>query len=228
MPTSPEAALAARRSTRAYLDRPIGRAEVEAVLRAARRAPSGANLQPGGFHALTGRALAELTAALTRAEAEAGPEAPEFDWFPDPMPPELKDRQRRAGAALYDALGIARRDLTGRRAQWARNYAFFGAPVGLVVTIDRRLGAGAWLDLGMAVMALMLAAEGRGLGTTAIGALANHGRRVHAHLDLPPEEMVVCGIALGHPDAGAPVNATRTERLDLPAFATFHGFEDET
>ena len=220
-------ALDGRHSVRAYLDRAVTRAEVAAILRAARRAPSGANLQPGGFHALTGGPLADLTAALARAEAEDGPETPEFRWFPDPMPPELKDRQRRAGAALYAALGIARRDVAGRRAQWARNYAFFGAPVGLVVTIDRRMGEGAWLDLGMAVMAAMLAARGLGLGTTAIGALANHGRLVRDFLGLPGTETVVCGLALGHPDPDAPVNATRTERLDLPGFATFHGFEDD-
>ncbi|RJL19697.1 nitroreductase [Paracoccus siganidrum] len=213
-----------RRSVRAYRDRPVARAEIEEICRLARMAPSGANLQPGHFHVLTGPPLRDVVAGLEAAIAAGLPEAPEYSWFPDPMPAALKARQRAAGHALYQELGIERRDLEGRRRQFRRNYAFFGAPVGVVVTIDRGMGKGGFMDLGMSLMAFLLAAEDRGLGATGIGALANYGPTVHRLLDLPDREMVVCGIALGWPDPDAPENGLRTAREDLPAFTSFRGF----
>lgn len=213
-----------RRSIRAFLDRPVPRGMIEDICRLARTAPSGANLQPGRFHVLAGAALADLVRDLRDAIDAGTPEVAEYSWFPDPMPTHLKERQRAAGYALYQALGIGRRDIAGRRDQFMRNYAFFGAPVGVVVTIDRGMGEGGFMDLGMSLMGFLLAAEDRGLGTTGIGALAKYGPTVHALLDLPQDQMVVCGIALGWPDPGAPENALRTEREDLPAFTTFRGF----
>lgn len=213
-----------RRSVRAYLDRPVTRETVEEICRLARTAPSGANLQPGRFHVLTGAPLTDLSAALL-AEVDAGtPEAVEYSYFPQPMPAGLKARQRAAGYALYKSLGIGRRDLDGRRQQFRRNYGFFGAPVGVVVTIDRAMGKGCFMDLGMSLMGFLLAAEAQGLGATGIGALANYGPTAHRFLDLPAEEMVVCGIALGWPDPDAPENRFRTERADLPDYTSFRGF----
>ena len=212
-----------RRSCRAFRPGAVPRATIEEILRLARTAPSGANLQPGRFHVLAGAALAGLVAGLEAAIAAGTPESKEYGWFPEPMPPVLKARQRAAGHALYQALGIERRDLEGRRRQFRRNYAFFGAPVGVVVTIDRRMGPGGFMDLGMSLMALLLAAEARGLGATGIGALANYGPQVHTLLDLPEDEMVVCGVALGWPDSDAPENALRTERAALEEYATFRG-----
>lgn len=222
-----EQLLSNRRSVRAYTSAPVRRATVERICAAARQAPSGANLQPGTFHVLSGATLSALTAELAQAAAENRPADSEYSYFPSPMPAELKNRQRKAGYALYASLGIGRRDLAGRRQQFARNYAFFGAPVGVVATIDRRMGKGCFMDLGMAIMSFLLAAESHGLGATGIGALANYGRLVHRHLELPKQELVVCGIALGHPDRQAAVNQFRTERQPLDAFTTFRGFENE-
>ncbi|MBK4217989.1 nitroreductase [Paracoccus caeni] len=213
-----------RRSIRAFLDRPVARDVVEDICRLARTAPSGANLQPGSFHVLAGAPLGDLVAALHHAIDTGEPQVSEYSYFPDPMPADLKARQRAAGYALYAALGIERRDLDGRRRQFRRNYAFFDAPVGVVVTIRRDMGKGCFMDLGMSLMGFLLAAEARGLGATGIGALANYGPVVHRHLGLPDEEMVVCGIALGWPDLDAPENRVRTEREDLPVFASFRGF----
>ena len=224
MTNETRAVMRRRRSVRAYQDRPVDRTLLEDLCRLARTAPSGANLQPGMFHVLTGTALASLTDGLARAIAEGAEPVSEYSYFPDPMPAPLKARQRAAGYALYQVLGIERRDLQGRRGQFARNYAFFGAPVGIVVTIDRRMGKGCFMDLGMSIMSLLLAAEAAGLGATGIGALANHGPVVRRLLDLPPEEMVVCGIAVGWPDPDAPVNQVRTSREDLAAFTSFRGF----
>ncbi|NBT52776.1 MAG: nitroreductase, partial [Marivivens sp.] len=123
-----------RRSVRAFTDKPVDRAILETILTLARCAPSGANLQPGRFHALTGAALKSLSDALLDGIAAGRPQVSEYSYFPRPMPADLKARQRAAGFALYDALGIEKRDLEGRKAQFQHNYRFFGAPVGMIVT----------------------------------------------------------------------------------------------
>ncbi|WP_299849397.1 nitroreductase family protein [uncultured Roseovarius sp.] len=219
--------IAGRRSIRAFTDAPVDRGAIEEMCRAARRAPSGANLQPGRFHVLTGGALKSLKHALGKAVEEGVPFDREYSYFPSAMSPELKSRQRAAGYALYEALGIARRDVEGRKRQFDRNYAFFGAPVGVVVTIDRDMGKGCFMDLGMALMSFLLSAEDQGFGATGIGALANYGTVVHRHLGLPETELVVCGIAIGVTDQSAPVNHFRTERLALEEFTSFSGFAED-
>nr|WP_058315543.1 nitroreductase [Cognatishimia activa] len=228
MPKSFQDIMNARCSVRAFRKAPVERSQMEAICQAARKAPSGANLQPGKFHVLTGDALAGLCASLQAAIAENRPFDSEYSYFPDPIPAELKARQRSAGFALYEALGIEKRDVAGRRAQFAKNYDFFDAPVGVVVTIQKDMGKGCFMDMGMAIMSFLLAAEDEGLGATGIGALANYASVAHAHLGLAEDEMVVCGIAVGHPDLDAPVNNFRTERAALEEFTSFRGFPDES
>ena len=226
IPPDFEEVLRRRRSVRGFLPEPVSRATVADLLGLARMAPSGANLQPGEFHVLAGDALANLTGRLDEAITAGQPMVSEYSYFPDPMPARLKARQQAAGFALYDALGIAKRDVKARREQFRRNYQFFDAPVGIVVSIHRDMGKGCFMDLGMALMAFFLAAESRGLGATGIGALANHADVVHEALELDPSEMVVCGIALGKPDPEQAVNTCRTERESLENYAWFKGFED--
>lgn len=218
--------LAERRSIRGFLDEPVPRDVVEDILTSARNAPSGANLQPGTFHALTGEALDELVAALMEAIAAERPRISAYSYFPDPMPAELKARQRETGYGLYSALGIDKRDLDGRKRQFELNYRFFGAPVGIVVTIDRAMGKGCFMDLGMAIQSLLLAAQAARYATCGIGALASHGDVVAETLDLPEHDIVVCGIALGRPDWSHRANSLRTTRLPLEDFATLRGFAD--
>jgi nitroreductase len=217
--------LAQRRSVRAFKDDSIDRQTLENICCAARQAPSGANLQPGKFHVLIGTALGGLKDRLAQAVAENTPVDLEYSYFPERMSDALKARQKTAGFALYEAIGISRRDVAGRRDQFAKNYAFFDAPVGVVVTIDRNMGKGCFMDLGMAIMTFLLATEAEGLGCTCIGAIANYGQIVGTHLDLPDDEMVVCGIALGVADTDAPVNQFKTERDALETFTTFRGFD---
>lgn len=213
-----------RRSVRAYLPDPVNRETIEAILVSARCAPSGANLQPGHFHVLVGQALLDLNEKLIAAVDDKRPIVSEYSYFPETLSAELKSRQHAAGFALYDALGIAKRDTAERRKQFNRNFRFFDAPVGMVVTIQRSMGKGCFMDLGMSLMNLQLSAVSHGLGSSGIGALANYADVVHEHLGLPAADMVVCGIALGKPDESHPVNTVRTERETLKSFATFHGF----
>lgn len=210
----------ARHSVRAFLPRAVPPVWVAQILEEARLAPSGANLQPGRFWQVQGQARAALSAALVSAweAGEAGRE--DYAYFPVPMPMHLRKRQVAAAQALYGSLEVARADAVGRRQQFARNFTFFEAPVALVVTIERGFGSGGFMDLGMCLHALMLAAQARGLTSCAIGALASYPDVVRRVLPLPQDEQVVCGMALGWPDEQAPVNATRTARLPLTDFFT--------
>jgi len=216
-----------RRSVRAFLSDQIDRETIEAILIDARRAPSGANLQPGYFHVLTGTALSGLVDALENAIDSKRETVAEYSYFPERLPKSLKDRQIAAGFALYNALGIERRDTKARREQFARNYRFFDAPVGIVVSIDRDMGKGCFMDMGMALMSLFMSVESRGLGSSGIGALAHHADVAHEYLQLPEGEMVVCGIAIGLPDTSHPVNRVQTEREVLASFSHFYGFDSE-
>ena len=213
-----EALARARHSVRAFLPRPVPEALLERLLAAARLAPSGANLQPGRFWAVQGAARERLVAALCQAWREQLPEAEDYGYFPRPMPLQLRKRQVAAAQALYGALGVARGDGQGRALQFERNFRFFDAPVALVVTIERDFGAGGYMDLGMCLHGLMLAAQAQGLASCAIGALASYPQIVRAALGLPETEAVVCGLALGWEDAQASVNRTRTEREPLSRY----------
>jgi len=124
-----ETCIEQRHSVRAYLTDAIPRATVEAILNCARQAPSGANLQPGRFHVLSGKALAQLKQQLNNAVVGKRPVVTEYSYFPPSLSATLKARQREAGFALYDALGIEKRNTKARREQFARNYQFFNGIV---------------------------------------------------------------------------------------------------
>ncbi|WP_211233737.1 nitroreductase family protein [Comamonas composti] len=210
-----EALLTARRSMRAYLQQPVPDVLLQSLLIQARRAPSGANLQPGHFLQVRGGLRQALSQALLADWQAGAPEQEDYAYFPRPMPMGLRKRQAASAQALYGALGVARDDRAGRDAQFARNYRFFDAPVALVVTIDQRFGAGGYMDLGMSLYGLQLAAAAAGLGSCAIGALASYPQTVRRVLGLASSEHIVCGLALGWPDPEAAVNRTCTERAAL-------------
>jgi nitroreductase len=211
-------AIAERTSVRAYLPDPVSEATLLQVLEQARLAPSGANLQPGGFVQVQGTVRQALTEDLIASWRQGLQETEDYDYFPKPMPMRLRKRQVTAAQALYGALGVARDDPAGRARQFERNFAFFDAPVALMVTIEEGFGAGGFMDLGMTVYGLMLAAQARGLSSCAIGAMAMFPSRIRQHLGLEERVKVVCGLALGHADVQAAVNQTRTTRSPLDEF----------
>lgn len=211
---------ATRRSTRAFLEQPVPAGLVAQLLMSARRAPSGANLQPGKFIAVEHDARARLTTALVDAWRGGEAEPEDYDYFPRPMPMHLKRRQLAAAQALYGALGVERHDRAGRDLQFERNFRFFDAPVALIVTIDREFGAGGYMDLGMTLYGLMLAAQRSGLGCCAIGAMASYPGLIRKTLGLDAGTAIVCGVALGYADPDAPVNDTTTTRAELDEYFT--------
>ena len=207
-----------RRSVRGFTPQPVLDAVLHAVLQEARRAPSGANLQPGYFWQVEGGLREQLASRLQQAYEAGEQEAEDYGYFPRPLPMSLRKRQVAAAQALYGALGVERGDAAGRAVQFGRNFRFFDAPVALIITIDSGFGPGGYMDLGMAIYGLMLAAQSRGLATCAIGAMASYPGLIRDTLQLPATQTVVCGMALGYEDAAAPINQTRTERAALGDF----------
>lgn len=213
-----------RRSVRGFLKDTVPLPIIQRILTTARTAPSGANLQPGKFVALTGAPLGLFSDRLCQAIDDGLEATEQYSYFPDPMPRYLKQRQVKTGAALYDTLGIDRKDMAARHQQFLLNYRFFHAPVGIVATIDRRMGKGCFMDFGMALNSLFLATRSHGLACCGIGALAHYGPYVSKLLALDETEMVVCGVALGYQDDTATVNKLHTDRLPLDQYARFEGW----
>ena len=220
-----EAAIATRRSVRAFLPTPVPRALVERILDVAARAPSGTNMQPWRVHVLTGEPKERLSAALLRAHAEGAPHGAEYKYYPDQFFEPYLARRRKVGWDLYGLLGIARGETARMQAQHARNLVFFDAPVGMIFTIDRRLEIGSWLDYGIFLGNVMTAARGHGLDTCAQAAFAPFHATIRRELGLGAEEVVVCGLSIGYEDTAAPENALRTERVPAREFASFQGWD---
>ncbi len=217
-----DAAITSRRSVRGFRPDSVPTATIRDLLALAGRAPSGSNIQPWKVHVVTGAALARLTDALSAAHESDTPEAREYEYYPVTWREPYLGRRRALGWQLYGLAGIAKGDTAGAKRQMGRNFTFFGAPAGLVFTIDRDLEQGSWLDYGMFLQTLMLAARGRGLDTCPQAAIASYPGVVRGQLGIPESEMVVCGMALGFADPEEPANRLRAEREPVESYAVFH------
>jgi nitroreductase len=219
-----DAAITTRRSLRAFLPDPIPRETIEAILAVASRAPSGTNTQPWKVYVLTGEAKAALSAKIAAAyddPVERAAHTDEYAYYPTEWKAPFIDRRRKVGWDLYRLLGIAKTDKQRMHAQHRRNYEFFGAPVGLLFTIDRVMQQGSWLDYGMFLQSIMIAARGRGLDTCPQAAFMQFHRIISTHVGAPDNEQVVCGMSLGRADPNAIENTLVTEREPVSAFAHF-------
>jgi nitroreductase len=217
-----DAAITSRRSIRGFLPTPVPEEVVREILAVASRAPSMTNTQPWRVHVLTGPARDRLSAEIRAAHAAGEEPAPGYPYYPAEWPPQALERRRQIGWALYGLLGIAKGDRAATAAQHRKNYDFFGAPVGMIFTLDRRLGQGSWLDLGMFLQNVMVAARGRGLDTCPQAAFMPWHGIIRRHLPIADEEIVVCGMALGHADPEEPANALTAPRAAVEEFASFH------
>lgn len=211
-----------RRATRAFKAQPLRRELVEEILQDAASAPSGANIQPWRVHVLSGAVKDELTNALVAA-SRAGT-APTPQHFPEPLPDTYRARLMDFGARYYASLGIDRNDMPSRTRQTERNYAFFGAPVGLIFSIDRRLKPHSWIDLGLFAQNVMLAAKARGIDTCPQVAFAQFHEPIASQLGMSPEEVTAFGMSMGYGDLDAEVNRTRMPRERVQDFARLLGF----
>ena len=214
-------AIRSRRSVRAFLPTPVEDTTIARILELAARAPSGTNIQPWGVQVLRGAPLAALTRELHALSLAGVPGTEEFAYYPRTWREPYLSRRRKVGWDLYGALGIAKGDTERMRHQHARNFLFFDAPVGLIFTMDRDMERGSWLDYGMFLQNIMIAARGFGLDTCPQAAFNAYGAVIAKRLALPDTQMVVCGMALGYADAAAPENRFDTEREPLERFVRF-------
>lgn len=222
-------AINSRFACRHYLDIPVSTATLRSILHFAARSASSGNLQPWNVYALSGLPLAELKSQAARLVSEVD------DWrtlqgqypdYPDKLWEPYFSRREAFGAQLYGALGIDRHDKAARFEQIKRNFNFFGAPIGLLITIDKRLGPGQWADLGGYINLLTLAALAYGIDTCPQVLWTRLHALVADQLKLPPEELLFCGMALGYGDKHHPVNQIRTCREQVDAFCRFIGFDN--
>ena len=219
-----DAAITTRRSLRAFLPTPVPRQTVEDILAVASRAPSSTNTQPWTVYVLTGASKAELSRKIMAAHndpVERARHTEEYAYYPSEWISPFIERRRKVGWDLYGLLDIAKTDKVRMHAQHGRNYEFFGAPVGLMFTINRVMGQGSWLDFGMFLEALMVAARAHGLDTCPQAAFMQFHRIIAEHVGAPDNEQVVCGMSLGHADPDAIENTLVTERAPVGSFARF-------
>ena len=214
-------ALKARISIRAFKPDLVPEALLREILDLAAHAPSGGNLQPWKLIAVAG---AERDAVVALAKANLPGAEDNRPVYPANLWEPYRARRFKVGEDMYALLGIPREDKLARLMQLARNFEFFGAPVGLFFVIDKRMGHGQWAHLGMFMQSLALAAVERGLASCMQEAWARLRAPLHAHFGLDANEMIYCGMALGYADASAPVNTLRSERAGLEEIATFRGF----
>jgi nitroreductase len=217
-------AIVSRKSIRAFLPTPVDCADVEAILNVAARAPSGTNTQPWKVYVLTGTIKEKLSAEILRAHNDPvlnKQHVEEFSYYPREWKSPYIERRRKVGWDLYSLLGLTRENKTGMHAQHGRNYLFFDAPVGMMFTIDRMMEQGSWLDYGMFLQNIMIAARGRGLDTCPQAAFTQYHRIIADILQLSQNEMVVCGMSLGYADMSRVENSLVSERVPASEFTRF-------
>ena len=214
-------ALTQRKSVRAFLDKEVSREKIIRIMKAARHAPSGTNAQPWQVAVVTGKKKAELTEAMEAAFRNDGVSAMDYTYYPLKWKEPYKKRRVSCGAQLYSALNIERRDRAGRIEQWIANYRAFDAPAILFFFLDSVMKKGSFLDYGMFIQSVMLAALEEDLATCPQAALGQYPTLIKEALGYSQDTILICGMALGYEDKDAPVNNYRTPREEVENFTKF-------
>lgn len=224
--SSVDDAITSRQSCRRFIDQPVSRQRLQQLLEIARFAPSGSNVQPWKVYAIRGQKKDALCKEILEDyHANGERQDREYEYYPTDWFEPYLARRRACGWGLYGSLGITREQKDRMNQQRGRNYIFFGAPAGLIFSINRRLNTGSWMDVGMFLQSVMIVARGQGLHTCAQASFANYPDIVRKHLGIPQEEIVICGMAVGYGDMSAPENLWRTDRAPVESFTRWVGFK---
>ncbi len=207
-----------RMSVRKFRPDPVSDETLRSLLADASRAPSGGNLQPWRVYVVNGDSMTRLREFLP---TQPPMDAPEYDMYPKGMTEPYKSNVFRIGEMMYATIGVAREDKEARRAQFGQNNDFFGAPASIFMFLDRQMNQPQWSDAGMFLQTFMLLAVERGLGTCAQEYWSIRHKAISTFVGAPENEMLFCGVAIGHVDETAPINTLRSERMPLEQWTTF-------
>lgn len=210
-----------RISVRAFLPKPVPKELILQVFEAARWAPSGVNTQPWQVAILNTHQREQIAREIIHARENQIPENPDYHYYPQEWFEPYKDRRKACGMALYGALNISIEEKEKRKVQWYRNYRFFDAPIAAIFYLDGRLCKGSWMDMGMFLQNVMLAARFYGLETCPQAALAEYPDIIRKHTGITTSHHIVCGMAIGYADWSHPVNQYRTQREAVSNFLTW-------
>lgn len=214
-------AIISRKSVRAFLQKEVNKEDIIDILNLAKESPSGVNMQPWEVYVVQGAKKKSIEKELQEAFLEQKQELMDYNYYPLNWNEPFKSRRKQTGLLMYETLKISKDDKELQKQQWQRNYRAFDAPVVLYFFIDKSLEKGSYLDYGMFLQTLMLAAQDLGLATCTQAALAEYPSIVKKHLQIDESKDMICGMALGYEDKGALVNSFKTSRVDLDQFVKF-------
>ncbi len=231
MPTTPSTlsvteALTTRKSVRVYDNKAVPMTLIKEILELAGRSASGGNIQPWKVDVVTGNAIKQLSQTVQGYFQNCGgkPE-PEFPTYPEKMSEPYHGRRAVCGEVMYEALSITREDKMQRMMQTMKNYDFFGAPVGLIISMERDMGQPQCLDIGIFMQSIMLLAKERGLDTCPQVSWTVCPQPIREALGLPENQKIMAGICLGYKAENQPVNDICQSRAVQNDYVSFHGFE---
>jgi len=216
-------AFVSRRSVRRFLPDSVSKEKIENILEGAAFAPSGHNIQPWHVYVVQGQKKLSITQSIIDAIKDGSSKnmKTEFDYYPTEWFEPFVSRRRAVGFELYKLLEIGRDDFEARDKQMQENFHFFGAPVGMFITMDKRLATGTFMDVGMFIQSILVGARGEGLHSCGQVAFTKFHTLIAEQLEFKENEMLVCGVSIGYEDASAPENALRVEKLQYSDFTTF-------
>jgi nitroreductase len=214
-------AITQRHSVRAFTQQAVSQQQIEQLLTTASHSPSGANTQPWQVAVVTGKTKRDLQDRLQHAFKTGLTQQPDYQYYPTDWQSPYLTRRRECGLQLYRSLNISKADTERRQAQWAANYRAFDAPVMLLFFMDAVMQTGSYLDYGMFLQSVMLAAMEQGLASCPQAALAEYPELIRQTLGYPDDKIVICGLALGYEDTTAPVNDYRTPREPATEFTDY-------
>lgn len=214
-------AIQQRKSCRAYLNKPVPNETIQQILSIARWAPSGVNHQPTHVAVLGKQTKAQLSKLLIEKHNSGTPPNPDYEFCPKEWSETYKKRRKACALALYSSIAIQKDDSEGRRRHWENNYHFFQAPVGLIVYIEKNMPKGSWIDAGMFIQNILLAAQQFSLSTCPQAAFAEYPDVVRSVIGISNID-IICGIAIGYEDTTHPLNSYRTEREDVHNFTRWY------
>jgi len=220
-PTVSEA-LETRITVRDFLDTPVPDDILRAILEKAMRSPSGGNLQPWKLHVMTGDTLAAFKKTAAERTLSGKLEEPTYRAYPSPLWEPQRSWRYKLGEDMYAKVGIPRENKMGRLVWLAQNAKFFEAPVGIIITGHKGLEMPQYMDVGILLQSIMLLARENGLHTAPQGWWRNWTSVCHDRLNIPEEEEVLVGIALGYGNPDNPVNDLYADRASLEEVSQFY------